>query len=311
MPHFSIVIPAYNRAFCIGRAIRSCLQQEFHDFEIVVVDDGSTDGSLDVIRAFTDTRIRSLEQGQNRGVGRARNIGADAATGKWIVMLDSDDELLPGALAAMYQRTVENPENVLGLRFMCRLEDGSMSPDPPLKNDIWDYESFIQWWAECKDRRQETLPCVHKRSFETVRYAEDFSLERKYHLDFARQFRTRSCPDVVRLIHLDANNRLMKPSGERLLRTACDEARSLQEVLNSHGSTIKKIAPDLFIEQACGAVTMNLLAGNRRTALRYARVCASVAPLSPKLWTVLCLGMIGPKPLSWAKAARASMHAEY
>lgn len=94
-PRFSIVIPTYNRAKTLGRAIESVLGQTFPAFEIIVVDDGSSDRTKDVVESFT--QIRYVFQ-SNSGVSSARNKGAELADGDWLVFLDSDDEILPNAL---------------------------------------------------------------------------------------------------------------------------------------------------------------------------------------------------------------------
>lgn len=99
-PFFSVVIPVYNRADALGRAIRSVLEQSERDFEIVVVDDGSKDEPGRVVEAFGDARIRFLRQ-DNRGGGAARNAGIDLARGRFVAFLDSDDVYLPTHLAAM------------------------------------------------------------------------------------------------------------------------------------------------------------------------------------------------------------------
>ena len=99
-PFFSVVIPVYNRAHILGRALESVLAQSFGDFEVVVVDDGSTDNPSTVVDSLWDDRIRYLRQ-DNRGGGAARNLGIDAAHGRFVAFLDSDDEFLPGHLAAL------------------------------------------------------------------------------------------------------------------------------------------------------------------------------------------------------------------
>jgi hypothetical protein len=97
-PFFSVVIPVYNRAATLGRAVASVLAQTDQDFEIVVIDDGSSD---DPARALPDDpRIRFFRQ-DNRGGGAARNAGIDRARGRYVALLDSDDVHLPGHLAAM------------------------------------------------------------------------------------------------------------------------------------------------------------------------------------------------------------------
>ncbi|SDE24040.1 Glycosyl transferase family 2 [Paracoccus isoporae] len=97
-PFFSIVIPAYNRADKIGRTLQSCLAQTEPDFEIVVVDDGSMDGTADRVEAIDDSRIRCIRQ-ENAGASAARNRGVSAARGRFIAFLDSDDEFLPEKLS--------------------------------------------------------------------------------------------------------------------------------------------------------------------------------------------------------------------
>ena len=99
-PHFSVIIPVYNRANTLGAAIQSVLAQSCQDFEIVIVDDGSTDDPAAVIAQFSDPRIRFLRQ-KNQGGGAARNAAIDAARGRLIAPLDSDDIFLPHHLQTM------------------------------------------------------------------------------------------------------------------------------------------------------------------------------------------------------------------
>lgn len=186
-PYFSIGIPMYNRARFIARALNSCLSQDFTDFEIIVVDDGSTDGSADVVRGFTDSRIKLICHDMNRGVCPARNTAADAASGEWVINLDSDDELLPGALATIYRRTSEVSSDIAKVRFMCRLDSGDLSPQPPLKDERWDYEAYIRWAeAHHSDGISETLSCVRRATFQSVRWPNDRMRGAIYHLDHAR-----------------------------------------------------------------------------------------------------------------------------
>jgi glycosyltransferase involved in cell wall biosynthesis len=86
----SVVVPAYERADVVGRAIDSALAQTVADIEVVVVDDGSSDGTRDVVEGYDDDRVRSLAHDTNRGVSAARNTGFDAATGDYVAFLDCD-----------------------------------------------------------------------------------------------------------------------------------------------------------------------------------------------------------------------------
>jgi GT2 family glycosyltransferase len=95
VPAVSVVVPVYNRAASVGAAIASVLRQSWSDFELIVVDDGSTDGTLDAIAAIADPRIRLIADGVNRGAAAARNAGIRAAKAPWVAFQDSDDEWLP------------------------------------------------------------------------------------------------------------------------------------------------------------------------------------------------------------------------
>lgn len=93
----SVVIPLYNKESSIAQSLKSVLSQEYDDFEVVIVDDGSTDGSVGVVEAMNDSRIRLIKQ-KNGGPSKARNTGVKNAKGEWVLFLDADDELLIGVL---------------------------------------------------------------------------------------------------------------------------------------------------------------------------------------------------------------------
>jgi hypothetical protein len=102
-PTVSVILPAWNAAGTIGRALDSALSARLAEVECVVVDDGSTDGTADIVagRAATDSRVVLLREPTNSGPSAARNRGLDAARGEWLTFLDSDDVLLPGGLDAL------------------------------------------------------------------------------------------------------------------------------------------------------------------------------------------------------------------
>ena len=97
-PTVTIVLPTYNRASLVGRAIESVLAQTYADFELIVVDDGSTDGTIDRVATLRDPRIRRLRIARNGGAGAARNVGIRAAAGRFLAFQDSDDEWTPTKL---------------------------------------------------------------------------------------------------------------------------------------------------------------------------------------------------------------------
>lgn len=105
----SVVIPLYNKEKQVGRTLESVLAQTFQHFEVVIVDDGSTDGSAKVVKKFDDPRIRLIRQA-NAGVSAARNRGIDAARYDYIALLDADDLWEPEYLATQANLIKENPE---------------------------------------------------------------------------------------------------------------------------------------------------------------------------------------------------------
>lgn len=128
-PQVSVVIPTYNRAHILGRAIASVLGQTYTDLELVVVDDGSTDGTASLMQGFSDPRLRYVPQPQNRGVSAARNRGIAEARGEWLAFLDSDDEWLPQKLERQFA-AVEGVECVASYCSMLRF-DGALSTRIP------------------------------------------------------------------------------------------------------------------------------------------------------------------------------------
>ena len=103
-PAISVIIPVYNREDQIGDAIESVFEQSFRDLELIVVDDGSRDNSVDVVRSYDDDRLRLLEHDINQNGSAARNTGIDAARGEFVAFLDSDDRWMPHKLEVIHQR---------------------------------------------------------------------------------------------------------------------------------------------------------------------------------------------------------------
>ncbi|WP_333808149.1 glycosyltransferase family 2 protein [Flavobacterium sp.] len=108
MPKISVVIPLYNKDFIISETLNSVLAQTFTDFEVIIVNDGSTDNSLEVVSQYTDDRIRLYNQ-ENSGVSKTRNVGIEYAKGELIAFLDADDYWYPNHLEELYQLYIDFP----------------------------------------------------------------------------------------------------------------------------------------------------------------------------------------------------------
>lgn len=112
MPRVSAIIPTYNRAGLVQDAVASVLAQTYRDFELLVVDDGSTDGTQEALAPFAG-EIKVLSLPGRRGVSAARNAGIAAARGEWLAFLDSDDLWLPEKLARQLAFMEANPQFLL------------------------------------------------------------------------------------------------------------------------------------------------------------------------------------------------------
>ena len=131
VPEVSIVLPFYNRAATLDRCVTSVRLQTFGDWELIAVDDGSTDGSAKIVEALEDSRIHLLPHLENRGAAAARNTGLRAATGRYLALIDSDDEWLPHKLSAQLAALRESDARLCSSAFrFIRTEKTFLWPKP-------------------------------------------------------------------------------------------------------------------------------------------------------------------------------------
>lgn len=109
MPFFSIIIPLYNKEKYIGKTLKNVLEQSFTDFEILIINDGSTDESVKIAEQFSDFRIKIFHQ-ENKGVSNARNRGIWKSSSNYICFLDADDEWKPHHLQSLYDLIKKYPD---------------------------------------------------------------------------------------------------------------------------------------------------------------------------------------------------------
>jgi hypothetical protein len=184
MPFFSVVIPTYNRARLLERTLASVFAQEERDYEVLVVDDGSTDDTLEVLSRLGE-RVRVLQQ-VNAGPGVARNRGIEAARGEYVVFLDSDDLWFPWTLSS-YRQVLEehgNPTVVMGtsVTFRDELELARVVREPVRASPFADY------LASALDRTPRTA-CVLAVRTEALRKVEGFTPLRIVAEDYDLLFR--------------------------------------------------------------------------------------------------------------------------
>jgi glycosyltransferase involved in cell wall biosynthesis len=211
-PAISIVIPLYNKEPHIARALNSVLAQTFQDFEVVIVDDGSTDNSAEVVKKFEDFRIRLIQQ-ENRGVSVARNRGIEAARAELIAFLDADDEWLPqhletimclrskfpkaGAYATLY--SIQHRERIKKVDIPC----------PSLKSGDGLIPRYFKLAAEC-DPITSSSVCIPRSIFDSVGlftpdvwWGEDTEMWGRIALHYDIAFSMKECV----IYHYGATNR--------------------------------------------------------------------------------------------------------
>ncbi|GAA0323181.1 hypothetical protein GCM10009087_36840 [Sphingomonas oligophenolica] len=127
-PAISVIMAAYNGAALIGDTLRSLQAQSFGDFEVIIVDDCSTDDTRAVVRGFDDARIRLISSGTNQGVVAARNRAVAEARGRYIAALDHDDLCRPDRFLRQFTHLEANPGTVLLGTAASILEDGVVHP---------------------------------------------------------------------------------------------------------------------------------------------------------------------------------------
>jgi glycosyl transferase family 2 len=226
VPRVSVIVPLFNKADYVGRALASISSQTFADFEVIVVDDGSMDGGAEIVAKHSDSRVRLVSQ-QNRGPGAARNRGIEQSRGLLLAFLDADDEWLPHYLEA----GIAGMEGV-GARqaaHTCAYFDEPSGAD---SSALWRNRGFLPGVCQVDaNTPAETLlhrvafmsPCTTIARAEVIRglggfyerncrYAEDAYLWLRVLLNFPVSFSLEPCVRVYRdASHLSAAVRVFRP----------------------------------------------------------------------------------------------------
>jgi len=171
----SIIIPTYNRAKLIKRTIKSILSQTINDWELIIIDDGSTDDTKKLIYKFkkNDSRINYIKLQDNKGVNFARNRGIEKAKGKWINFIDSDDEYLDDAFSIIFStlNNISDYIDVVGFMTLEKINNKIRKGGYIVNNLKWNkfyptYEDVVLK----KGGRGDTNFCVRKKIFDEKYY---------------------------------------------------------------------------------------------------------------------------------------------
>ena len=187
----SVIIPMYNSGATIERCLTSVMGQSYHNTQIIVIDDGSTDNGADIVKklAAKDDRIQYIRQ-ENGGVSRARNRGLDEAQGEWICFVDSDDVIVEDYLSSLYDSIQETACDIVmcGYRVIMENYTGDIvlseeqmnSLKGNLREDLVTLRYYIS--SPCmKIFRRDRIEALHLRFREDMALAEDRYFNNHYY----------------------------------------------------------------------------------------------------------------------------------
>lgn len=265
---FSIIVPTYNRAQLIARSIKSVINQTYKDFELIVIDDGSVDNTLEIINLFSDHRLVYKRLPENRGCNAARNLGLDLTRGEYIVFLDSDDELLTDALENFHNIWSQVKDNKIG-NVVTRCIDSKNK----LKMGYLEKDNLILQYQDIVCRKKawgEFLSCWRSDIIEKMRFPEKISTQ-----DSIFWFRlAKKCDflyrDIITKIYY-RDSILNLSSIERQIKNAPKLAKGVEILLDEHAETWKRLCPDCYITHLKSAAFFNLLAGNKRHSRKWTK----------------------------------------
>lgn len=296
----SIIIPTYNRAHCLSRALDSVVLQDYTDWEILVVDDGSTDTTVALLESYTDTRVRLIRHPVNRGVGAAKNTGLDHIRGDWFTILDSDDEMTKGALTAFTSIARRDPAITA---ITCNCID---SVSGSFTGQGFDHDQYLMPGQIFKDGRGEfwgitkTELLQGKRLNEKVVSWESilwFAIEKN-----ARRYYTHK---ALRVYHTEGGDRISKMSGD----APSDKERDYQNHLALLGekdflANLKQWRPDQYRGIIFSAGSL-LIERNKRARALQCGLRLLACPGGLLKGGLLCLGFIfGNSLLTCLKQAK-------
>ena len=204
---FSVIIPLYNKELSITNTVQSVLEQTCQDFEIVIINDGSTDNSIKAVEAINDSRIRLIHQ-ENQGVSAARNRGIKEAKYEWIAFLDGDDLWKPNHLEEVNKMMeIYSDEKVFVTSFV--YSDNRPMFKHPRQTLIFKIENYF------KEAIKESLMCtgivvINKECFDKVGVFNE-TLNRGEDLDLwarlAREYAITKSSIVTAIYRVEAENR--------------------------------------------------------------------------------------------------------
>ena len=213
-PLVSVIIPTYNRAVLLQRAVHSVLQQSYSNFVLIIVDDASTDNTKEVIKTIADSRVILYQHKINQGQNASLNTGLSYSTGEYITFLDSDDEWLPTMLEKQVDSLL-NDES-LGVSYTWA---GSTSVDGTLKvSNKFNIEGYIYKEALSQGYVSHMITIMVKKvCFDKIGLFDiNFTncQDDDICLRLAKNYKFKLIPEILAIIHSDGDNQITDNSKE-------------------------------------------------------------------------------------------------
>lgn len=213
-PKVTVFMPVYNRAPFVGGAIESVLAQNFHDFELLIIDDGSTDESMDVVGRYRDPRIRIEQNDRNRGIPYTRNRGLDEAKGEYIALLDSDDRMAPRRLERQVSYLDRNPHIATLGGWVTKVNDRGK----PVRNLVKPlHPDELKAWLLFRCCHANTSLMARTAALRDLRYDEDFAVSSDFELSvrLSQKYQAANMARTLTLMR-EHGGRITNSSGTRV-----------------------------------------------------------------------------------------------
>lgn len=284
-PAVSIILPTYNRAAVLGRAIRSVLAQTFSDFELLVIDDGSTDATQEIVSAIDDSRLRYLPQQTQNGPAVCRNLGIQRARAPLVAFQDSDDEWLIDKLARQIvtlHRAGEQTGLVCGGYLVQPIAApvSYQGPDIRMQNDDWDAGNIF-------DFKFIAPTWLAKRDVLIAAGGFDETLENLEDWEFA--FRLFQKTGIVAI---DSPLLLKHGSADGLNAIKTSRIASLEKIITVH-KTLWQRAPHTLARLHLALGQCQCLQGDTRAGRRNLLRASRLHPVVAKYWLHWALALAG------------------
>lgn len=219
-PRVTVLIPVYNRVRYVGTAIESILAQRFTDFELLLIDDGSTDGSLLALKQYTsDPRVRIVSNEPNLGIPRTRNKGIALARGEYVAMLDSDDYAYPTRVGKQVEFLDRHPDYALVGTWTAGMTDAGQFLHKFRTIPVSPEEVRVRLLFQCCPAQSSVMARTHL--LRQYQYREDYTVSSDYDLwmRLAQRYQLGNLPTVLvrSRMHKD---RITREKAE-LVQTTC------------------------------------------------------------------------------------------